>query len=87
MHNQLETELRKADTFACLRREIAQLERHYGESSSEGLKFRLPMDAAFEDGALPLGCVHEFKGALLRHIAYKRGDRPGQANVPVFPCR
>jgi hypothetical protein len=59
MRNKLEAERQKAEAFACLRREIAQMERH-GAVASEGLKFKLPMDAAFEDGAMPLGCIHEF---------------------------
>jgi protein ImuA len=62
MQNHLEKERRKAETFACLRREIAQLERCYTTAQAEQVKFKLPMDASFEEGGLPLGCIHEFTG-------------------------
>lgn len=50
---------RRAEALACLKAEVARLERSYTETPSRSVRFGTALDDAFDEGALPLGCIHE----------------------------
>lgn len=54
------TERRRAEALACLKAEVARLERSHTETPVRSAKFGTSLDEAFDDQALPLGCIHEF---------------------------
>lgn len=56
----LAAERRRAEVLACLKAEVARLERSYMETPSGTASFGTAIDDSFDGRALPLGCLHEF---------------------------
>lgn len=59
MRETQEEKPRRAELLAKLRNEVARLESCHAAPPPDGLRITPALDSCFEQGALPLGCLHE----------------------------